>query len=133
LSQPLRKIFSENTVKIHEKCVTGSKRTPDTCEEDLEKIIGDDKIMERAYHELDRYSWTVEEIRTYDGIDMKRAADKAIIEGRFAEGIEKGKTEGETKKAQEIALAMIKEGDSLEKISRITGFFEKEISALKVQ
>ncbi len=129
----MRKIFSENTVKIHEKCVTGSKRTPDTCEEDLEKIIGDDKIMERAYHELDRYSWTVEEIRTYDGIDMKRAADKAIIEGRFAEGIEKGKTEGETKKAQEIALAMIKEGDSLEKISRITGFFEKEISALKVQ
>ena len=114
---------TEDALKtMTEKWAYFFKHAPDTHPNDLGKIIGDDKIMERAYHELDRYSWTVEEIRTYDRVDMKRCADKAIIEGMVAEG----KAEG----IKVVAINMLKAGLSLEVVSQTTGLSKEEISAI---
>jgi len=37
-----------------------------TSEADLRKIIGHDEIIERAYEELNRFSWNEEEFLTYE-------------------------------------------------------------------
>ena len=111
------------------------KSAPETSQGDLTNIIGDDRIMERAYHELDRYSWTEEEIRTYDGVDMKRSSEKAIREKLVnkgkAEGRVEGRAEGEIKKSKEIALVMIKAGESLDRISLFTGLSLLELQNIR--
>ncbi len=42
------------------------KHAEKTKEEELEKIIGNDRVIERAYQELNRFSWSEEEINTYE-------------------------------------------------------------------
>jgi len=110
------------------------KHAPETKEEDLNQIIGSDLIIKRAYDELDRYSWSPEELMTYDAIDMKQSADKAILEGAFEEGREEGLSEGIEKGREEekieIANAMLAKGIDLETISSITGLSPEEIKKL---
>ncbi|MBM3610205.1 MAG: hypothetical protein FJX18_01550 [Alphaproteobacteria bacterium] len=111
------------------------KSAPETSQGDLTNIIGDDRIMERAYHELDRYSWTEEEIRTYDGVDMKRSSEKAIreklVDKGKAEGRVEGRAEGEIKKSKEIALKMLKRNRPIDEIIEDTGLSMTEIQSLK--
>ena len=57
------------------------------------------------------------------GIEIGKAEGKA-------EGIEIGKTEGEAKKAIEIARAMLLDGDSTDKVAKITGLTILEIEKL---
>jgi len=63
---------------MREKWAYFFKYAEETTEKDLEKLASDDLIIKKAYQELDRFSWTQEELRTYDSMDMKRAADKAV-------------------------------------------------------
>jgi len=102
------------------------KNAAKTEAEDLETIIGGDTIMERAYHELDRYSWSVEEIRDYDRADMKISSIKATNDHMF----EEGKAKGEIKKAQEIALKMLKRNRPMQEIMEDTGLSQGVISSL---
>jgi len=114
-----------------------------TEEEDLKNIIGSDKIMEKAYHELDRYSWSVEEIREYDRTDMKISSIKATNEHMFEqgekkglakgrkEGLEKGREEGMKEGMKAVALKMLERNRSIVKIMEDTGLSEAEILALK--
>ena len=53
--------------------------------------------------------------------------EKKGMEKGIAEGMEKGKAEGKT----EVALGMLKEGMSIEVVSRITGLSEEEIERLR--
>ena len=115
------------------------KNAAETEEKDLEKIIGDDLIIKRAYEELDRYSWSPEELRTYDAIDMKQSADKAIHEGAFNRGIEQGLTEGlerglaeglekgKQEEKKEIVQKMLVKGIDVEIIAHVTGFSIQEV------
>jgi len=58
------------------------------------------------------------------------AEEKGMAKGK-AEGMAKGKAEGKAEGMKAVAISMIKEGDSLEKISRITGLSEEKIMVLK--
>ena len=51
---------------IREKWSYFFKYAEDTSEKDLSKIIGRDLVLERAYEELNRFSWNEVELRTYD-------------------------------------------------------------------
>lgn len=125
-------------VTITEKWAYFFKNAEQTDEKDLDAIIGDDLIIKRAYEELNRFSWTPEELRTYDSIDMKQSADKAANEKSFEKGMEKGKVEGKaegekigtTQATQNIARAMKKKGISLDIIAETTGLTQKEIKSL---
>lgn len=109
-------------ITMTEKWAYFFKNAPQTDEKDLNLIIGDDLIIKRAYEELDKYSWTTEELRTYDSIDMKQSADKAINEKAFEQG--------ETKAIKNIACAMKKMKITVDKISEATGLTAEEINAL---
>lgn len=94
----------DDLVTMTEKWAYFFKHASETTEAELTSIIGPDKILERAYDELDRYSWTAEELRTYDSIEMKKAADRAVQLGAFEEGLTKGEEIG-LAKGEEIGLA----------------------------
>jgi predicted transposase/invertase (TIGR01784 family) len=125
-------------ITITEKWAYFFKNAEKTDEKDLDAIIGDDLIIKRAYEELNKYSWTKEELRLYDSIDMKQAADKAINEKAFEDGIEKGKAEGKEEgkiegaiaEKHNIARAMKKKGISVDIIAETTGLPQKEIKSL---
>ena len=62
--------------------------------EELKKLIGGDKIIKKAFKELDHFYWTEEEMRTYEAV-LKRDRDHAAILGAAMDkGIQKGKIEG---------------------------------------
>ena len=48
-----------------------------------------------------------------------------------AEGLEEGRAEGRTEERREIATAMLAEGDSVEKVVRISKLTETEVLAIK--
>jgi len=137
---------------IIEKWCFFFKNADKTSEADLQKIIGSDEVIERAYEELNQFNWTEDELITYDQ-EIKRVMDNQAAEDyKFGhikqllsqaekeivkvkeqavkakeEGVEKGIEEGITK----VAISMLKQklGDAL--IKQVTGFSQDELDKLK--
>jgi predicted transposase/invertase (TIGR01784 family) len=124
----------EQLVTMTEKWVYFFKHADETTEEDLANIIGDDLILERAYKELNRFSWTAQELREYEAIDMKTCADEAVLEAAIEDGINKGiemgETRGKYKKAVNIAKKMLAKNKSLEEIREFTEVSIEELKKL---
>jgi len=126
---------------LTEKWTYFFKYAAETSEADLDKIIGDDQIIKRAYEELNRYGWSPEELREYDSIDMKYFADKAILEGAFemgvaegeARGIEKGIEKGMTEASYAIALNLFQLEIPNDQVAQATGLSLTELANLKEQ
>ena len=112
-------------VTILDKWAYFFKSAPQTTEEDLLSIIGSDLVIKRAYEELDRYSWSLNDLRYYDGIDRKQCADRAISEGKFQEGLEKGRQE-----ERELAAKKLKEERELA-VKKLEE--ERELAAKKLE
>ena len=64
----------EELSDIVEKWAYFFKHAEKTSEEDLKKIIGHDQIIEKAYDELNRFSWNEEELLTYDQAEKYEGA-----------------------------------------------------------
>jgi predicted transposase/invertase (TIGR01784 family) len=119
------------------------KHAGGTSEKDLKKLVGHDQIIERAYEELDRYSWNPQELLTYDQAEkytntyyasLGQKFDEGKIEGRVEGKIEgkiEGKVEGKIEGKIEIAENMLKHGLELQTIKALTGLSTEEIKALK--
>jgi predicted transposase/invertase (TIGR01784 family) len=116
----------EHLVTMTEKWAYFFKEAPQTKEEDLDLIIGSDLIIKRAYEELNRYAWSPEALRTYDSIDMKQSADKAIHEGAFLRGLEEGIEKG----IEKVAKNMLSKGNTPETIASVTGLSMQKIKNL---
>jgi predicted transposase/invertase (TIGR01784 family) len=71
---------------LTEKWAYFFKKANITHEQDLPVIVGNDTIIQKAYEELNRFSWTPEEIRAYDSVEMKQMADRAVLEAAKSEG-----------------------------------------------
>lgn len=99
------------------------KHGDDTSQEDLQKLIGQDQIIERAYEELNRFSWNQQELLTYEQAEKYDGAYKASMDQKFDEGKIEGK--------KEIATNMLKQGFDIFQIEKITGLSKKEIESLK--
>jgi len=126
---------------VEEKWMYFFKHADETAEKDLNKIIGQDEIIERAYEELNRFSWDEVELRTYEQ-EVKRERDNIAAmnyalgqkydEG-LAAGMEKGKEEGKEEGRLEkigIVKALHAQGISLAVISTATSLSEEEIKKL---
>jgi predicted transposase/invertase (TIGR01784 family) len=108
---------------LREKWAYFFKYAEETTEKDLEKLIGKDHIIKRAYEELDRFSWSEKELNNYESIEMKKAADEAVKEAAFESGA--------TKEKRKIALALLKQKLSIKQIAEATGLSLQEIKSLK--
>lgn len=107
---------------IIEKWAYFFKHAEETSEEDLHKIIGHDQIIERAYNELNRFSWNEEELLTYEQAEKYEGAYIASMAQKFDEGKIEGKIE--------MAKAMMLKGVDMEEIASVAGFEVEEIKKL---
>ena len=62
------------------------------------KLVEQEQVLGRAYEELDRYSWTKEELRTYGQAEKYEGTYLASLEKKFEDGekvrIQKGEKVG---------------------------------------
>jgi predicted transposase/invertase (TIGR01784 family) len=119
---------------IVEKWCFFFKNADKTSEADLRKLIGSDNVIERAYEELNQFNWTEDELLTYEQetkriMDNQAAEDYKInqIKQQIVKAEEKGKAEENIRVKIEIAKAMLLDGDSAEKIAKITGLSITEV------
>jgi predicted transposase/invertase (TIGR01784 family) len=125
----------EELSSIIDKWAYFFKHANETSEQDLKFITSNDLIIERAFEELNQFSWSKEEILTYEAVIKRDRDHMAIMDKQnrlvkvagIAEGIEKG----EQNKAKAIAIAMLKEGLDIPLISKFTNISIKDIKELE--
>lgn len=109
------------------------KNAKNTSEADLAKIIGNDAIIERAFSELNRFSWSEEEMNTYEQAEKHEKDYLASMAYQFDAGMEKGEQIGIDKNSRVVAKELIKEGMPLEKISKVTKLAMEIVKELATQ
>ncbi|WP_253303140.1 Rpn family recombination-promoting nuclease/putative transposase [Wolbachia endosymbiont of Phyllotreta cruciferae] len=136
---------------IVEKWVYFFKYADETSEEKLERIIGSDVIIKKAYEELNRFNWSEKEFIAYEQ-EIKRILDeKAVLAQKLDDatqkgrqegiligeergikiGAEKGREEGEKQAKISVAKNSLKAGVSIDVIAQITGLSHSEILQLR--
>ncbi len=76
---------------IVEKWVYFFRYADETSEEELEKIIGSDVIIKKAYEELNRFNWSEKEFIAYEQ-EIKRILDEqAVLAQKLDDAREEGK------------------------------------------
>jgi predicted transposase/invertase (TIGR01784 family) len=114
------------------------KHAQETSEKDLQQIVGKDPIIERAYEELNQFSWSEEELRSYEA-EIKREMDNQAVQSkqisiklakRYNDGLLVGEARGEAKNAKNIAKKMLKEGIEINLIAKFTNLSIEEIKKL---
>ncbi|MDN5247767.1 MAG: Rpn family recombination-promoting nuclease/putative transposase [Wolbachia endosymbiont of Tyrophagus putrescentiae] len=132
---------------IVEKWIYFFKYADETSEEDLERIIGSDVIIKRAYEELNRFNWSEKEFIAYEQ-EIKRVLDEQAIlaqklddarddgikigkeKGR-EEGIQIGEERGRKEREVEVVKNLLKVGVPINIISQSTGLPSEEIEKLQ--
>ncbi|WP_353274221.1 Rpn family recombination-promoting nuclease/putative transposase [Wolbachia endosymbiont (group B) of Hofmannophila pseudospretella] len=112
---------------IVEKWVYFFRYADETSEEELERIIGSDLIIKRAYEELNRFNWSEKEFIAYEQ-EIKRIRDEQAV---LAQKLDDAKQEGRQEEKIEVAKNSLKAGVSIDVIAQITGLSHSEISQLK--
>ncbi|WP_341813912.1 Rpn family recombination-promoting nuclease/putative transposase [Wolbachia endosymbiont (group A) of Lasioglossum villosulum] len=123
---------------IVEKWVYFFRYADETSEEELEKIIGSDVIIKKAYEELNRFNWSEKEFIAYEQ-EIKRILDEqAVLAQKLDDATEKGREEGiligheKGRKAEKIEVAknLLKAGVSIDIIAQTTGLTVNEVKDL---
>ncbi|QTG99453.1 Rpn family recombination-promoting nuclease/putative transposase [Wolbachia endosymbiont of Rhagoletis indifferens] len=103
----------------------------ETREEDLDKIVGSDVIIKRAYEEMNKFNWSEEELLAYEQM-KKRIMDEVVaLAQKFDEGLRLGQEKGRQEEKIEVAKNSLKAGVSIDVIAEITGLSLDEIRKLK--
>ncbi|WP_264719190.1 Rpn family recombination-promoting nuclease/putative transposase [Wolbachia endosymbiont (group A) of Lasioglossum morio] len=114
----------------------------ETREEDLDKIVGSDVIIKRAYEEMNKFNWSEEELLAYEQRKKRLMDEIAAFAQKFDEGVkvgeekgilighEKGREEGEKQAKIAVAKNSLKAGVSIDIIAEITGLSLDEIQKL---
>ncbi len=130
----MRRKVSRTVLKSSEEGRPSSLRqryADETSEEELERIIGSDLIIKRAYEELNRFNWSEKEFIAYEQ-EIKRIRDEqAVLAQKLDDATEKGRQEGRQEEKIEVAKNSLKAGVSIDVIAEITGLSHAEISQLK--
>ena len=71
---------------ILEKWCYFFKNAEETSEIDLKRLIGHDQIIERAYEELNRFSWNAQELLTYDQAEKYTGVYQGALKQKHNEG-----------------------------------------------
>ena len=140
----------EELTSIREKWYYYLKHAPETTEEAYSELVEGSPALQRAYDELEKASWSQEELYKYDQI-IKQERDHASVgiaqfqkgekkgreEGKAEglkegekKGIELGKAEGKQQEKLEIAKQMLAKGLDIQLICEMTGLSEERIRSL---
>ena len=140
----------EELTSIREKWYYYLKHAPETTEEAYSELVEGTPALQRAYDELEKASWSQEELYKYDQI-IKQERDHASVgiaqfqkgekkgreEGKAEglkegekKGIELGKAEGKQQEKLEIAKQMLAKGLDIQLICEMTGLSEQRIRSL---
>ena len=98
-SRQLKKPINE--LSLEEKFYYFLERAPAMTPEELKKLVGKDKIIEKAFKVLDSFYWTPEQIATYDKIEKRERDYLNSMQGAREEGEEKGRQQGRKEEKQE--------------------------------
>jgi predicted transposase/invertase (TIGR01784 family) len=79
--------------------------------------------LNEAYKLASMNAWTEEELEIYEYWQIRDAGDRYKIQEEFEKGIDKG--------IEKVAIEMIKDGESNEKIRKYTGLSDDEIDGLR--
>lgn len=109
------------------------KHASETKESDLERISGNDLAIKEAYEQLNQFSWSEIELRTYEQEKKRERDAQAILSAARKEGLQEGKKEGLQEGMKKIAKALLADGMSPDKISTLTGLKREEILVLSSQ
>ena len=93
---------------LQEKWCYFFKHAEETSREDLKKLIGKDEIIERVYHELDRFSWDESELLAYERAEKAKNDYLSSMNKKFTDGKAEGKAEERAKAEQEKADILAK-------------------------
>ncbi|MBH5362565.1 Rpn family recombination-promoting nuclease/putative transposase [Wolbachia endosymbiont of Kradibia gibbosae] len=108
---------------IVEKWIYYFKYADETSEEELEKIIGSDVIIKKAYEELNRFNWSEKEFIAYEQ-EIKRIRDeRAVLEQKLDDAKKEGKIE--------VAKTMLANNVDVTTIVKFTGLSMSEIKELQ--
>ncbi len=125
----MRRKVSRTVLKSSEEGRPSSLRqryADKTSEQELERIIGSDLIIGRAYDELNQYNWSKEERLAYDQAKKRTDDYLSSLEEKLHEGIQIGHEKGKI----EVARNSLKVGVSIDVIAKITGLSVDEIKQL---
>ncbi|BAO99396.1 putative uncharacterized protein [Wolbachia endosymbiont of Cimex lectularius] len=75
----------------------------ETREEDLDKIVGSDVIIKRAYEEMNKFNWSEEELLAYEQRKKRLMDEIAAFAQKFDEGVKVGEERAD-KKASKSAI-----------------------------
>ena len=111
-----------------EKWVYFFLHAEDTKQKDLSKIVGSDEIIERAYEELDRFSWDDKDLMKYEDAEKREADHQATLDQKFDEGQAKGRAEGREEGRAEERLTLARR-----LLAKHDPEYVAEIAGLKLQ
>ena len=110
-----------------------------TSEEDLQRLIGSDLVIQQAYEALNQFNWNEQELIAYEQ-EIKRIRDnRAAFDYQYdkgktvgkAEGVELGMEQGKTKEKIKIAKNLLSQNIDIQIISSATGLSTDEIKKLQ--
>jgi len=109
-----------------------------THERDVERVVGEEVIIRRAYEELNRFNWSEIELLTYEQEQKYEWDRESQLEQRYDEGMEKGLEKGIEKGIEkgreaeriEIAYSLLSGNVDIERIIKATKLSREEISKL---
>jgi predicted transposase/invertase (TIGR01784 family) len=121
---------------IIERWIYFFKHAKETSKEDLIKIIGNEKCIQRAYEELDRFNWNEEELNAYEAAAKKQLDYEAAMDQKYDEGLAKGNIIGEVRgdynARVEFAKKLLKQNMAIEAIVNLTGLTTQQIENLTI-
>ena len=132
----------EELSSIEEKWCYFFKHAHETTEEELQEMIGNDAIIQKAYTALDQHYWTENELATYEELkriymDNKAARAQEIYEAEVnvknakAEGKIEGEAIGIEKGKIEVAKQLLQNEVGIDVIARSTGLSKEQIEGLQ--
>lgn len=128
----------EELFTIEEKWCYFFKHAHQTTEAELQKIIGNDTIIHRAYTALDQFHWTENELATYEELKRIHMDNKAVmaqqiyeIDNAKAKGKAEGKAEGKIEGKIELAKRLLQNGVGIDVIAQSSDLSKKQIEDLK--
>lgn len=130
-------IYEYDIDKIKDLCYNkGDKRFEfiallDSNEEEMEKICGGDKHMEKFKEEVESLNKDEEMVSFLTEEEDVRILRNTLMSESFMKGEAKGEEKGKKEKSIEIAKNMLSMGLDIDIISKATGLQKEEIESLK--
>ena len=118
-------------LSLEEKFYYFLYHAPEVKPEELKMLIGRDKVIKKAFKELDRFYWTTEEMIHYEQEEKRERDSRAILDYAEKKGEKKGEKRGIEKRNMEIAKKMLEEGIGMSLIEKLTGMATQRLSRLQ--